>query len=79
MTQMPTGSWQCIEQHFKIGATGSLQVSLNGTSLSDATASPINVPALNSFSFGYVSDRTVATRVYMDELVVAGAPIGCAN
>ncbi len=81
-TRWPLDTWFCVEWQLQRGGTtasGSTRTWLNGTELTDVAATPTHVGALDFLFVGYTSDRTTAATIYLDELIVDDAPIGCSE
>lgn len=81
-SRWPLDQWFCVEWQVQRGASqsaGAMRVWLNDVALTDVTASPTNVAAIASMIVGYTSDRTTAATIYIDELIVDGSRIGCAE
>jgi hypothetical protein len=86
-TSFPTAAtWQCIEWTVQIGSPGALLLSSNGQVLSaneihDTTTS---TPPLGILSIGSVINNTgaqasPAVDLWLDDIVVSNAQIGCSN
>lgn len=81
-SRWPLDQWFCVEWQVQRGASqsaGAMRVWLNDVALTDVTASPTNVASIASMIVGYTSDRTTAATIYVDELIVDGSRIGCAE
>lgn len=81
-SRLPLDQWFCLEWQVKRGATqaqGETHVWLNDVELTDLQAVPAPVGATDFLFVGYTTDRTTAATLYVDELIVDGARIGCAE
>lgn len=74
-TRLPDDTWTCMEAHFD-GNTGDIGVFVDGSEIIDAAGwqAPMT---FRSFRFGYLRFDSPARDVWMDDVVVAPARVGC--
>lgn len=79
---VPTNRWFCLEYALRIGATGYVRASVDGTAIADfaASQSTTATPAIGTLFVGlsvYASANVAARDLWIDEIVIDNKPIGC--
>jgi hypothetical protein len=79
-TTMPTNQWVCLEWEVQAGSSGYTNLTVNGTAANGLTGTQNlgGSPSIAQFGLALIATGNVAARdLWLDELVVDSAPIGC--
>lgn len=89
-TNLPAGSWQCLEYH--IGTDGTIETWLNGAAIAGLNVGPgisnpnangwtrsKYVPKISGVYFGWESYGSAANTFWYDDIVIASSRVGCSG
>lgn len=79
---MPTNQWVCLEWHLHIGTSGSVELAVNGVTVSALSVSQALQPSptVGEIGLGFVSTTPAAAReAYFDDFAVDKYSIGCSK
>lgn len=83
-TAIPTNRWVCVEWALRIGATGSMRASIDGTAIAELTPtqSTSATPPIGTLFVGLnapIGGAVAARDLWLDEIVIDNKAIGCAQ